>query len=360
TTSWSWSQPAIEGTAPTGRYSHAATMVGSNIVVTFGLTAGGATNNIFIFDTTVNTWVTSYTPNNLAETSTKPENWPGYKPPPIPPPDNNGTDPNPPQPQDSALNVGPIIGGIVGAIVIAVLIFVFVRRRRQQQMIRRRSQMASYYGRDFSNQASMEQGDAYRPRGMAFDSEPVSFGQKMEQFWGGMGAAAFWRKDRRAENRSQSQRLRDQEEDEANRGVPMPTDQEIFLDAVHRVRSRVGRLSPNFTPLQQPITPTSPTSPRSSAAGFGSPLRGGEVGEIGVLGEGVHVPYMEQQEAPHGRAYSDGFENAMLEMDIQMVGVPRGRLYVVNPSDENVDQDQNLEESSTDQAYRGFDSQGPV
>ncbi|KAG0251298.1 hypothetical protein BG011_007719 [Mortierella polycephala] len=339
-------------------------MVGSNMVITFGLTAGGATNNIFIFDTTVNTWATSYTPSNLAETSTKPEDWPGYKPPPIPPPDSNSTDPNPPLPGNSTSNVGPIIGGIVGAVAIAVLIFVFVRRHHQQQMIRRRAQMVSYYGSDFSNQASMEQGDAYRHRGMAFDSEPVSFGQKMEQFWGGMGAAAFWRRDRRAENRSQSHRLRDQEEDEASKGISMPTDQEIFLDAVHRVRSRAGRLSPMFSPLQQPIAPTSPTSPRLSAAGFGSPLRGerevGEIGELGELGEGVHVPCMEQQEVPHGRAYSDGFENAMLEMDIQMVGVPRGRLYVVNPSDENVDRNQGPEEPSTDQAYRGFDSQGPV
>ncbi|KAG0375920.1 hypothetical protein BGX24_008508 [Mortierella sp. AD032] len=36
TTSWSWSQPAMGGNAPTGRYSHAATMVGSNILMTFG------------------------------------------------------------------------------------------------------------------------------------------------------------------------------------------------------------------------------------------------------------------------------------------------------------------------------------
>ncbi|KAF9973116.1 hypothetical protein BGZ65_009437, partial [Modicella reniformis] len=47
------------------------------------LTAGGATNNVFVLDTITNTWQTSYTPNNLAQTSTKPEDWPGYKPPPV-------------------------------------------------------------------------------------------------------------------------------------------------------------------------------------------------------------------------------------------------------------------------------------
>ncbi|KAI8349507.1 hypothetical protein B0O80DRAFT_143673 [Mortierella sp. GBAus27b] len=36
TTSWSWKQPPIQGNAPTGRYSHTATMAGSNMLVAFG------------------------------------------------------------------------------------------------------------------------------------------------------------------------------------------------------------------------------------------------------------------------------------------------------------------------------------
>jgi hypothetical protein len=61
----------------------------------------------------------------------------------------------------------------------------------------------------------------------------------------------------------------------------------------------------------------------------------------------------------------------MQEMDIQMLAVPRGRLYVVNPSDETLaqedyDRDQNqghggqlgLEQGRED-PYGQFDSQSP-
>ncbi|KAG0196359.1 hypothetical protein BGX28_010258, partial [Mortierella sp. GBA30] len=391
TTSWSWIQPAFEGVAPTGRYSHSAAMVGSNMVITFGLTAGGATNNIYILDTITNTWVSSYTPNNLQFTSTKPEDWPGYKPPPVlPSPPDNGADPDhPPGQGTNKSHVGPIIGGIVGFVAVAALVLVVIRRHRRKQFASYQSKTADYYGRDFLNQRDVwqqgntEEDAAYLPRGMAFTA-PVSFGQRMEQLWGdGMTAMAFWRdknknNNRRAANRSQSHRMRERDDDESSmRGLqegPMPSDQEIFMDAVHRARSRIGRLSPIFTPLQQPInTPGSPTSPRSprhsvGSTGFGGATRGSGTGSDG-RSSGIYVPSIpEEDEGDYGRAYSDGFENAMQEMDVQMLAVPRGRLYVVNPSDEALAQEQGLpkhqEEQAeqvqqAEQAYRHFDSHRP-
>ncbi|KAF9283974.1 hypothetical protein BGZ68_004975 [Mortierella alpina] len=339
-------------------------MVGSNMIVTFGLTAGDATNNIFILDTISNTWVSSYVPNNLQLTSTKPEDWPGYKPPPVLPTPPGGDDPEHPPQNKRNPHVAPIIGGVVGVFAIAALVFVLVRRHRRHQLQCYQAKMASYYGRDFSNQRNIWQEDAYRPTGMAFESSPTSFGQRVEQFWGdGMAAMAFWRTDRRAANRSQSHRIRERDDDASSmrglqEGGPI-SDQDIFMDAVHRARSRIGRLSPIFSPLQQPLatpgSPSSPRSPRHSGSGFGSPGRAG--GDAGV---GVYVPCIaeEDENVPHGRAYSDGFENAMLEMDVQMLAVPRGRLYVVNPSDETLTPQQDLGQTEQ-QAYEQFDSQRP-
>ncbi|KAF9105515.1 hypothetical protein BGX29_012091 [Mortierella sp. GBA35] len=382
TTSWSWSQPGINGNAPSGLYHHAATMVGTNIIMTFGLSGGGSNNNIFILDTATNTWVTSYTPNGLALTSTKPEDWPGYRPPPVPP----VTPPNPNDPQPPPASsvggksyVGPIIGCLVGAIAAAALLVIVLRRRRKYQTQNHQHKATALYASDYSYTRNPHLEEAYQPTGMAFDSEPLSFGQRMEQAWGGI---AFWRgsnSNRRAANVSYSQRLADREEDEGMKGLqtgPYPSDQEIFLDAVHRARSRIGRPSPLFSPLQQPISqspPTSPRSPRLSSAGFGYAGVGVGGGQGYPPGAEVHVPRMGQEgeDVPHGRAYSDGFENAMQEMDIQMLAVPRGRLYVVNPSDETLtldqdyDQGQGLDEDregcahGSEDPYRQFDSQSP-
>ncbi|KAF9925559.1 hypothetical protein FBU30_004672 [Linnemannia zychae] len=372
TTSWSWSQPAIGGNAPTGRYSHAATMVGSNILMTFGLTAGGSNNNIFILDTATNAWVTSYTPNALAQTSTKPEDWPGYKPLPVLPSPSPGTDkPRPPPGKDegSGANIGAIVGGLAGAVALAALLFIAVRRRRLQLKRQNQYKATALYASDYSYARNSHLEEAYRPTGMAFEPVPQSFGQRMEQVLGGI---AFWRRDgkgRRAANASYSRRLSDREEDEGMGGlqtVTYPTDQEIFLDAVHRARSRAGHLSPLFTPLQQPLSqspPGSPRSPRFSSTGLGHAGPGVSGAHLGE----VHVPNM-GQEVPHGRAYSDGFENAMLEMEIQMVAVPRGRLYVVNPSEEALEQEDDTHQAQTssqdcnavqdeEDPYRQFDSQ---
>ncbi|KAF9577770.1 hypothetical protein BGW38_006796 [Lunasporangiospora selenospora] len=355
TTSWSWNQPPIEGSAPTGRYSHAAAMVGTNMVVTFGLTAGGATNTIFILDTTSNTWVPSYVPNNIAQTSTNPEDWPGYKPPPnipgIPPPKE--TTPDTPHHSGSISPVVPIIGGIVGAVALAALVVILVRRRRRynhKRWIERQRQLsAALYGLE-SDEPHMNRGAAFMSRGSRIvEPAPSSFGQRVDQLRDSLSGIAFWKRDRRAVNRSQSHRLPDRDDDLEGRrdydtDPPYPTDQEIFMDAVHRARSRTGVLSPNFSPLQLPLGEA--RSPRISVTSIGGSSSGGMT-RIG-----------EEEEEPHGRAYSDGFENVMLEMDVQMVSVPRGRLYVVNPSDEALDQGPG-DVDLADEAYRQFDSQRP-
>ncbi|KAF9297826.1 hypothetical protein BGZ74_009624 [Mortierella antarctica] len=336
-----WSTQTATGATPPSRKNHVAA----------GLTAGGATNSIFILDTIANTWTSSYTPNNLTWTSTKPEDWPGYKPPPVlpqPPPDNK----DPEQPQEQTSNIGPVLGSIVGVLALSAILFFVVRRHRKHQLMLQKPRDAIFYRHGSHGNSSLEA--AYRPAGMAFEAAPLSFGQKMKQMWTGMDSFAFW-KENRASSRSRSQRLNDQElDDESRQGLhtgAVPSDQEIFLAAVHRARSRTGIMPPNFVPLQQPIAPSSPTSPRSPRlpkfpvpAGFGgtSSFSGSEPSTIKEVDE----------EGDHSRAYSDGFENAMLEMDIQMLAVPRGRLFVVNPSDDAVADPENT--------YRQFDSQGPT
>ncbi|KAF9430320.1 Kelch domain-containing protein 2 [Podila epigama] len=335
TTSWTWKQPAFEGNAPTGRYSHAATMVGSNLLITFGLTAGGATNTLSILDTTSNTWVSSYTPNNLARTSTKPEDWPGYKPPPALPQPPHPVDPKSPR-GNSGPNLGPVLGTVFGVLALSVLLVYAVRRHRKKRMVFYKPQDSIFYLQDQYHDSRIE--DAYRPTGMAFKSNPLSFRQRVSQFWSGMGSASFWKGNK-------SQRLHDQElEEEQSQDMyaaPMQSDQEIFLAAVHRARSRTGIMPPNFMPLQQPIVSSPPVSPRMPAF----PAPAGLDPETSGLGQ-------EEGDGDHGRAYSDGFENAMRDMDIQMLAVPRGRLFVVNPS---LDQESTAQDG--DNGYGHFDSE---
>ncbi|KAF9435992.1 hypothetical protein BGZ76_005077 [Entomortierella beljakovae] len=348
TTSWSWSQPAIEGNPPTGRYSHAATMIGSNMIVTFGLTAGDSTNNIFILDTASNTWQSSYTPNNLAQTSTKPEDWPGYKPPPMSPstPPQSSHTSGPQSDERKVPSIGSIVGIVIGIAIVTALLVIFVRRRRYKQRMDHQAKFASLYGPEFTNQRRYQLEEAYAPTGMAFDSAPSSFGQRMEQLWNNMGVATLWRGDRRSANRSQSHRLQDQD-DGGMRGLEVGpiTDQDIFLDAVHRARSRVGRLSPVFVPLQQPIrsssptTPQSPLSPKLPFAGAGNSNRQSMATTVTTTTEYESI---DDSSGVHYRSYSDGFENSMQDMDVQMVAIPKGRLYVVNPSDETLIQDTSL------------------
>ncbi|GJJ68895.1 hypothetical protein EMPS_01241 [Entomortierella parvispora] len=408
TNSWTWNQPAMGGTAPTGRYSHAATMVGSNLIISFGLSAGGASNSLYILDTVANSWVSSYTPNNLTLTSTRPEDWPGYTPPPpqvSPPPSNNGTDPNPPKPSSSS-KAGPVVGGILGAAAIAVVaVFALRRYRRNQQTMQQAAKVVGFYGpstgvysvgydRRGSDLTNRSQNDPYRPTGMAFvtpgSSRPPSLTERMEQLWTGIvnasGGFLGAVRSKNVQDRSQSQRLRDvdDEDDESDRsswrglhsGAAI-SDQDIFLDAVHRARSRTGVLSPVFAPLQQPLTsssppPLSPRSPRmvSSNLSYGGMDAGSGTSASATSStqfKPIEEEYNVEEGTPHGRAYSDGFENAMLEMDVQMLAVPRGRLFVVNPSNESLaDMDfpstrhssNNPSTQETGEEYQAFDSQG--
>ncbi|KAF9175757.1 hypothetical protein BGX20_000564 [Mortierella sp. AD010] len=330
TTAGTWSVQTATGATPPLRRNHVAAA---------RLTAGDSTNNIFILDTTSNTWQTSYTPNNLAQTSTNPKDWPGYKPPPVSP-TTPSTGTGTPQPQPDVKknsSIAPIVGGIFGIVTLTAIAVIVVRRHRRRQIADQQAKFSGLYQSNYANQRQYRLEEAYAPTGMAFDSAPASFGQRMEQLWGNMGAVAFWRGDRRAGSRSQSRRLEDQEEEEGMRGLQVGpiTDQDIFLDAVHRARSRVGRLSPVFVPLQQPIRPSSPTSPQSPrspilvSAGIGGPQRYSGVTEYQEIDENTEE---------HVRSYSDGFENSMQEMDVQMVAVPKGRLFVVNPSDETIAQ----------------------
>ncbi|KAF9300348.1 hypothetical protein BGZ91_009838, partial [Linnemannia elongata] len=230
--------------------------------------------------TTTNAWVTSYTPSALAQTSSKPEDWPGYKPPPVlPSPSPNPNDPQPTNPDTGRSRRGPdvaaIIGGLIGAAALAAVLFVALRRHRRHKIQNTQHKATALYASDYSYARNPHLDDAYQPTGMAFDSAPLSFGQRVEQALGGI---AFWRgkggRGRRSANVSYSQRLGDRDEDDGGmKGLetgPYPSDQEIFLDAVHRARSRAGHLSPLFTPLQQPLSQSPPVSPRSprSNAGF--------------------------------------------------------------------------------------------
>lgn len=310
----------------------------------------------------------------------------------LPSPSPNPNDPQPTNPDTGRSRRGPdvaaIIGGLIGAAALAAVLFVALRRHRRHKIQNSQHKATALYASDYSYARNPHLDDAYQPTGMAFDSAPLSLGQRVEQALGGI---AFWRgkggRGRRSANVSYSQRLGDRDEDDGGmKGLetgPYPSDQEIFLDAVHRARSRAGHLSPLFTPLQQPLSQSPPVSPRSprSNAGFayaGVGVGGGPDSGPGVRYSGpgvtltdVNIPRLNRdgEEMPHGRAYSDGFENAMQEMDIQMLAVPRGRLYVVNPSDETLSQDfdhdpnqgpaQGDNSQNEEEPYRQFDSQTP-
>ncbi|CAG8607838.1 478_t:CDS:2 [Diversispora eburnea] len=70
---YKWLSINVEGSIPPGRYSHTATMVGTNMIIAFGLTVNDTSDaNIYTLDTTTYKWVDEYQPNNLEYTSTTP------------------------------------------------------------------------------------------------------------------------------------------------------------------------------------------------------------------------------------------------------------------------------------------------
>ncbi|KAF9165313.1 hypothetical protein DFQ26_000305 [Actinomortierella ambigua] len=489
TASWKWLQPAFEGTAPTGRHSHSAATIGSNILFTFGLTAGGAVDTVSVLDTKTNTWVSSYTPNNIAFTSTKPEDWPGYRPLPDLPSITNPPTVDPGRESESGRSplLAPILGSVFGALCASLVVLAIVRhRRRVRNRKTSRPIDTSFYGAPYSASMWQELDRAYAPMGYGFEQPPRTFQERIRDqlsvtsaaisgFWsrhiaGGEGAGGKpgrgwgWRRNKK--DRSHVFRILDRDPDGSLRprgpgrpptGMsldpmddPVLTDQELFLDAVKRARSRGAMDAPVFAPLQPPLSPTSPTkvvsfqfppiterdsmhgpveyygpaataeaavaagcmgSPRAASPAAASPSSSnnsnsrqnnrmsagagslasssgdpfGEGVENSYAGVGGAGPYHDLSEPydnqVHGRTYSDGFENAMALMDVQMVSVPRGRLFVVNPSeeefesmsgggdgdggnfDELVDDRQELEplhkEGSRDARYVHFESGGP-
>ncbi|CAG8718548.1 24344_t:CDS:2, partial [Racocetra persica] len=71
----SWIPVSVNGAIPPGRYSHTATMVGTNMIIAFGYMANEtADSNIYILDTTTFTWTDTYVPNKLEYTDTTPSN----------------------------------------------------------------------------------------------------------------------------------------------------------------------------------------------------------------------------------------------------------------------------------------------
>ncbi|RHZ84064.1 hypothetical protein Glove_86g176 [Diversispora epigaea] len=70
---YKWLSINVEGKIPPGRYSHTATMVGTNMMIAFGYMVNDTSDaNIYVLDTTTYKWVDEYQPNNLAYTDTTP------------------------------------------------------------------------------------------------------------------------------------------------------------------------------------------------------------------------------------------------------------------------------------------------
>ncbi|CAI2179357.1 17291_t:CDS:2 [Funneliformis geosporum] len=68
---YTWKVVKANGVIPTARYSHTATIIGTNMLIAFGYLADNtADNNIHVLDTNTYTWKQSYTPENLEFTKT--------------------------------------------------------------------------------------------------------------------------------------------------------------------------------------------------------------------------------------------------------------------------------------------------
>ncbi|CAG8558691.1 3519_t:CDS:2 [Funneliformis caledonium] len=123
---YTWNVVKAKGTIPPGRYSHTATMIGTNMLVAFGFLANDTPdNNIYVLengfdvvslDTITYTWKESYSPENLDFTQTK------Y-------PLNDD-----PIQKVKASKTGIIVGSTIGTILFLLLVgglFWFHRKKRQ-------------------------------------------------------------------------------------------------------------------------------------------------------------------------------------------------------------------------------------
>ncbi|RIA92637.1 hypothetical protein C1645_764600 [Glomus cerebriforme] len=125
---YTWSIKGAGGNIPPKRYSHTATMVGTNMIITFGYLANDVSdNNIYVLDTTTFTWKENYIPNNLEYTDTTPFN----------------TNSNFSQ-KSSSSKAGVIAGSTIGVIMFFLLLggLFWVYRRRKQN---------SFYATPYSN-----------------------------------------------------------------------------------------------------------------------------------------------------------------------------------------------------------------
>ncbi|GJJ75617.1 hypothetical protein EMPS_07975 [Entomortierella parvispora] len=111
--SMTWSAPASKGQIPK-RWGHTATMVGSTMVVVFGLTSHQVPDetNVALLDTTTNTWLTEYTPQSAS------------------PPNGETMDPS----KDPSLSLGAVlaIAFVVTATLVMGSFWLFVRRKKRQ------------------------------------------------------------------------------------------------------------------------------------------------------------------------------------------------------------------------------------
>ncbi|CAG8603034.1 9948_t:CDS:2 [Funneliformis caledonium] len=68
---YTWKVYKANGVIPPARYSHTATIIGTNMLIAFGYLADNiADNNIYVLDTNTYTWKENYTPENLEFTKT--------------------------------------------------------------------------------------------------------------------------------------------------------------------------------------------------------------------------------------------------------------------------------------------------
>ncbi|KAI8351009.1 hypothetical protein B0O80DRAFT_120475 [Mortierella sp. GBAus27b] len=113
--SWTWSSPIAQGTVPR-RWGHTATMAGSTMIVTFGLTSNRTTNDtrIALLDTTTNTWISQYRPQTSGSSTPNSQ-------------DSNGTG-------GSGSRVALVLGlaFLVTALLVGGVFYLFVRRTKRK------------------------------------------------------------------------------------------------------------------------------------------------------------------------------------------------------------------------------------
>ncbi|RUS21736.1 hypothetical protein BC937DRAFT_91576 [Endogone sp. FLAS-F59071] len=138
-----WTVPQINGTAPAPRFSHATAMVGTVMMLFFGLISNDTMDNgVYALDTATWSWLTTYTPDNLQYT----KNW-------LIPPNNTVSSSSTTQTTQSSnspaqnsttsvpsdlgsVPLAPIIGGTAGGLVViaaGLAGFIFCYRRGQRQ-----------------------------------------------------------------------------------------------------------------------------------------------------------------------------------------------------------------------------------